>query len=161
MNKKLLTVLIIIIAFGSAGFFAWKVYTPLPKTTDTSEVENTNNDTAAETDSGPETVEETTNATSTQPVGPKVSAISYTSDGFDQNNITTKAGDSVRFTNSSNNLMWVASDNHPTHTLYAEFDQKTAVPKGGVFTFKFDKVGTWTFHNHVKPSDKGTITVTE
>ncbi len=156
MNKKLLVVIIILIALTSFGYFTWVAYEPLPETTDITPTATEMDTTTPETDEGAldtETADETPAATVTE--------VSYTADGFIPKDITIKAGDSVRFANNSASLMWVASDNHPTHELYSEFDQKTAVPNGGVYTFKFDKVGTWTYHNHVESSNTGTITVTE
>lgn len=156
MNKKLLTLLIVLIALGSFGYFAWVAYTPLPITN--TAINETPDENVEVTDNGAG-VDETPIADETPVV--TVTEVSYSDAGFTPGEITIKAGSSVRFVNNSQSLMWVASDNHPTHTEYADFDQKTAVPNGGVYTFKFNNVGTWGFHNHVKPSAGGTITVTE
>lgn len=85
--------------------------------------------------------------------------IAYTENGFTPESIEVAAGDTVVFENKTDNAMWVASAIHPTHELYAEFDQKTSVGKDGVYEFTFTKVGTWKYHNHASAGRKGTIIV--
>lgn len=88
--------------------------------------------------------------------------IVYTDDGFDTSGIgTIQVGDTVRFINNSSGSMWVASDEHPTHTIYPEFDQNSSVGSGGTYDFTFERAGTWGFHNHVRSSHTGSITVAE
>jgi len=74
---------------------------------------------------------------------------------------TVKVGTIVTFVNESSGAMWVASDPHPAHTILPTFDAKTGVEKGGTYEYTFTKVGTWTYHNHMNPSLKGTVVVTE
>jgi plastocyanin len=85
----------------------------------------------------------------------------YTNEGYTPKQLTIKKGDTVKFINMSDRRVWTASDEHPAHTIYPEFDQKTAAPKLNEYTFKFEKVGTWGYHNHVFSSHIGTITVTQ
>lgn len=87
--------------------------------------------------------------------------VSFTDTGFSPAAITIKKGTSVTFENQSALNMWVASDVHPTHQLLPGFDQLKAVSKGGLYTYTFAKVGTWTFHNHVSPTNAGKVIVTE
>lgn len=89
------------------------------------------------------------------------STINYTESGFVPAAITVKKGISVTFENQSTVGMWVASDVHPTHQLLPGFDAKKSIIKGGVYTYTFAKVGTWTFHNHVSPTHTGKVVVTE
>lgn len=94
-------------------------------------------------------------------VAPNVE-IDYTAAGFSPNTVTVKKGMVVKFTNKSGSQMEVASNPHPTHTDYPGFDQWKSLFKGqDVYPFSFDKVGTWGYHNHMKPTDKGTVVVTE
>ena len=74
---------------------------------------------------------------------------------------TVKVGTTVTFVNESSGQMWVASDPHPIHTLLPGFDQKASVGKGGTYEYTFVKVGTWTYHNHMNPSTKGTVVVVQ
>lgn len=89
------------------------------------------------------------------------SVVTYTDSGFAPSPLTVKANTTVTFVNESAGAMWVGSDPHPTHTLLAGFDQLASVPKGGSYEYTFTKVGTWTYHNHRRPSDKGQVVVTE
>ena len=113
----------------------------------------------------------TSQPTTTQPIKPTTPTanttaqadveITYTDSGFAPTTITIKEGQTVRFLNTSNKLMWVASDPHPTHTDYPGFDQLTAVAKGKDYVFTFTKIGTWGYHNYLGRSHTGSITVTK
>lgn len=85
----------------------------------------------------------------------------YTNAGFSPKEISVKKGQKVRFTNLSDKRMWVASDEHPSHDIYPEFDQKSNTMKEGTYEFTFDKIGVWGYHNHSGASDIGKITVTQ
>jgi len=101
------------------------------------------------------------------------SMVTYTSSGFLPGTVTIKVGETVQFVNkSSGTEMWVASDSHPSHTVYSgttkdshcpdtagtAFDQCTP---GNTYSFTFQKIGTWGYHNHFLSDDKGTIIVTK
>lgn len=108
-------------------------------------------------DSPPEAANEATE----EPTAPKPATheVSYNGSSFSSSNLTINAGDTVRFTNSSSSLMWVASDPHPTHTNFASFDSNQGVGQGQTYNFTFAKAGTFGFHNHLNSSHTGTITV--
>jgi plastocyanin len=89
------------------------------------------------------------------------STISITSSGFSPATISVKKGSTVTFTNNDTRNRWPASAPHPTHTDYPEFDAKKAIVPGASWTFTFDKVGTWKFHDHIYPSQFGSVTVVE
>jgi len=98
--------------------------------------------------------------------------VHYTDAGFSPSTITVKKGTVVSFLNQSDREMWVATDEHPSHTGYAgtsrnehctagsatAFDQ---CGRGNVYMFTFDKVGTWDYHDHVNAQFGGTVVVTE
>lgn len=67
--------------------------------------------------------------------------------------------DSVTFVNSSNRDFWPASNLHPSHKLYSEFDPKKAVSPNKSWTFRFEKSGVHQFHDHLAPDLTGTIVV--
>jgi len=83
----------------------------------------------------------------------------YNNEGFSPKNITIKTGESIKFINLSDRKMWVASNDHPTHDIYPEFDQKDIVLRGGEYIFKFEKKGKWGFHNHLYSEHEGIIIV--
>lgn len=85
--------------------------------------------------------------------------ITYTDEGFSPVSVTVKQGETVTFENKSSNSFWPASNDHPSHLIYPEFDPKKKIPAGESYTFTFDKIGTWGYHNHIKASQKGTIIV--
>lgn len=87
--------------------------------------------------------------------------VTYSDSGFSPNSVTVKAGTTVTFTNGSSGNMWVASAVHPTHQLLPGFDQLKSVSKGGTYDYTFVKIGTWKYHNHMSPSDTGSVVVTE
>jgi plastocyanin len=102
----------------------------------------------------------------------KTVTVTYTGTTFTPNSVTIKKGDAVKFVNGSSGAMWVASAVHPTHQAYSgttlaqhcptttnnAFDQCAA---GATYSFTFDKVGSWTYHNHANASAHGTVVVTE
>lgn len=85
----------------------------------------------------------------------------FSAAGFSPNPVTVKAGTTVSFVNESSGGMWVASDPHPAHTLLSGFDQKSGVESGSAYDYTFTKIGTWTYHNHLVPTAKGTVVVTQ
>jgi len=85
--------------------------------------------------------------------------IVYNNEGFNPKEIKIKNGDTIKFINLSDRKMWVASNDHPAHDIYPEFDQKDIALRDGEYSFKFEKKGTWGFHNHVYSSHIGTIIV--
>lgn len=85
--------------------------------------------------------------------------VTYTDSGFSPQTITVKKGGTVTFINQSSGGMWVASNPHPTHTDYPAFDEKASVGSGGSWSFTFDQVGSWGYHNHRNPSNLGTVIV--
>lgn len=100
--------------------------------------------------------------------------IRYTAAGFVPSAVTVKKGTRVTFVNETTEEMWVASDEHPTHTQYDGTNKDehcadgqpsaTAFDQCGVsqsYSFRFDKAGSWAYHNHREDEDRGTVTVTE
>jgi plastocyanin len=84
-----------------------------------------------------------------------------TATGYEPNEVTIKKGDIILWTNESGEFHWPASDLHPTHGIYPEFDPLVPIAPGDEWKFKFDEVGVWKFHDHIRANEVGTITVTE
>ncbi len=87
--------------------------------------------------------------------------VTMSDDGFSPSSFSVHKGDRVDFKNiSTSTYHWPASDLHQTHELYPEFDPKKPIPPGETWSFVFDRVGAWRFHDHLHSSKRGTLTVT-
>lgn len=85
--------------------------------------------------------------------------ITYTSEGFEPDELVIQKGDVVTYVNSSDLEFWPASDIHPTHEIYPEFDPQQSLPPGEEWSFTFNESGTWYFHDHITPLYSGKIIV--
>ena len=102
-----------------------------------------------------------------QEAKPLINTIEITSTGFVPSTLTINKGEPVNFINKDLNTHWPASDPHPLHNGYPEqggcigskFDACKPLANGEVWTFTFDIVGTWHYHDHLHPYLKGTIIV--
>lgn len=83
----------------------------------------------------------------------------YTDDGFIPETVTIRSGETVRFINESSVGMWVASDEHPQHTILSTFDQFGIAENGESYDYTFEKSGSWAYHDHIDASKLGTIIV--
>jgi len=97
-----------------------------------------------------------------QPVA-EAATVKYGDNGFEPATIRIKRGTTVNFVNNTEIPMYVASDPHPQHTAYPEFEAGVALQRfprpGENFSFTFDKAGTWSYHNHAQPDHMAVITV--
>lgn len=93
--------------------------------------------------------------------------VTYMDEGYSPNTLRVKKGTTVTFKNNSSQLMWTASDIHPTHKSYpttggclgSTFDACEGTQQNNSSSFKFDIIGTWKYHNHLNPLYAGTIIV--
>lgn len=100
--------------------------------------------------------------------------ITYSDAGFSPKSVSIKKGDTVEFHNESDGEMWPASAKHPTHTVYPGsgiekcdaqadsgtlLDACTKIASGDSWSFVFNEVGEWFYHNHLKSSDFGSVVV--
>ncbi len=104
---------------------------------------------------------------------PTSATITYTDNGFSPTSLMIAQGTKVTFVNNASDAFWPASNVHPTHSLYdgttlqqhcadptaTTFDACGPIAPGSSWSFTFTKTGTWTYHNHLNPSEGGTITV--
>ena len=102
-----------------------------------------------------------------EPVLSGAITMAYNDKGFEKPELKIRNGSSVKFINQRTEPgrpMWVASDAHPDHTVYPEFDQARPLgyepePKDDTYTFVFNKSGRWTYHDHYDPQMTGVIVV--
>lgn len=99
--------------------------------------------------------------------------ITYTDSGYTPSMIIIKKGETVIWKNESSISMWTASAMHPTHrvypgtdaaacgtqTLLPMFDACAGTAPGQSWSFTFNNIGTWKYHNHLNSSQFGTIKV--
>lgn len=88
-------------------------------------------------------------------------AVTLCRDGYHPSDLKVKKDVKVVFRTELPNPHWPASNNHPSHTLYPEFDPKQPIPSNEEWPFIFDHVGKWGFHDHLRSPYVGTIEVVE
>jgi hypothetical protein len=79
--------------------------------------------------------------------------------GFEPKELTIQKGDIVQFKTEISDSFWPASDIHPTHGIYPEFDPQEPIEPSQTWSFRFNKEGSWKFHDHLQPVFRGIITV--
>lgn len=88
--------------------------------------------------------------------------VSVTASGFSPSTVTIAVGGTVVWQNTTRGTVYVAPDNHPSHTKYrGTWDDSTAgqIGAGESFTKTFTTAGTYTYHNHLNSSRIGTVIV--
>lgn len=90
--------------------------------------------------------------------------IDITSQGFSPSSLTINVGDTVMWNNEDNQDHWPASAVHPTHTVYpgsslCEGFDSCSISSGGSWSFTFNEVGEWGYHDHLSPGKTGKIIV--
>ncbi|MBI2514717.1 hypothetical protein HYV91_00795 [Candidatus Wolfebacteria bacterium] len=88
-------------------------------------------------------------------------SVQATREGFTPLEIKIKKGDKVTWINKSDQEVWPASGNHPTHTIYPEFDPRRGIKPGEEWSLVFDKTGNWGYHDHLNPRMGGVVKVSE
>jgi len=171
MKTSTLVVIIVIVVIVIAGLLFFSNST----STDSSDSDTT--DTSNIDTSSPSGItfggEDTT--TIDPPTNPPTReyTISFTSSGFDPVSLNINKGDSIVFVNRENRRIWPATVIHPSHRTYPGssiskcntleedniFDACRGLQIGETYTFTFNELGTWDYHDHLSPSKKGTIVV--
>jgi len=82
-------------------------------------------------------------------------------EGFYPEELRIQKGDTVIFSTTRGAPFWPASNLHPSHTIYPEFDPKEPIDPGKAWSFRFNKVGNWKYHDHLAPLFRGEIMVSE
>ena len=187
MNHKLIIggVAVLVLIGGIYGFTRTK-HAEAPASVPSTEVAENNTDNTNTTpgdDAGATTAEivpeQTKGDTSvpstpqakapTRPSLPYTATVVYNGENFIPEEVTVIEGGTVKFVNTSDKKMWIATDNHPTHDRYPiksetscsgnAFDQCTSVTRGGSWSFTFDRTSTWGYHNHSGAAARGKVVV--
>ncbi|MDP1709596.1 MAG: hypothetical protein Q8L21_01785 [Candidatus Komeilibacteria bacterium] len=124
----------------------------------------------------PPVASDTTVATTTVATSDAVNGVIVTFEpglGYTPKSVTIAKGESVTFKNNSGIKFWPASAMHPTHQVYPGsdiakcgtseepklFDSCRGLDTGATWTFKFDEIGTWNYHDHLSPEFFGKVVV--
>lgn len=96
---------------------------------------------------------------------PKINVVTQTvimkKDSFEPENLNIQKCTKVIFKNQDKVRRWPASNLHPTHGIYPEFDPKQPIEPDKEWSFVFDKAGSWKYHDHLLPSIRGIVNVSE
>lgn len=142
MQRKVAIIVVAVLVIGAGVYFMMQQNNPTPK-------ESTNT---------------STSSSSTAPTSPAVdtqevaATITYSGSGFLPEKVTVKSGQSIAIRNDSSTEVQFDSDPHPIHTTNKELNVEIVAP-GEVKTFTVTKTGTFGYHNHLNPSQEGTIVV--
>ena len=85
--------------------------------------------------------------------------IIYSDHGYTPRTVRVTPGTKVIFENQSSSAFWPVSDPHPVHTDLSGFDAKEPLASGKTYSYIFEKVGTWNFHDHLRPNNRGSVIV--
>lgn len=88
-----------------------------------------------------------------------VHTVVLTEYGFEPEQLVIKVGDKVIFNSELQTPYWPASNLHPSHTIYPEFDSLDAIFPPSNWEFIFDRVGEWKYHDHLSADKRGLIVV--
>lgn len=145
--KKTFIIAVLVLAIVGGTAYAWPV--------------NRKNDEQSSVTTQPSTTRSEQNS-SPAPKNETVTVI-YDDNGFSPQNIEIRRDSTVNFVNKSTIPLWVASDPHPEHTDYPEFDTPKVtgdMPRMGEgFSFTFEKPGTWKYHSHTASGDVSPVAV--
>jgi len=84
-----------------------------------------------------------------------------TDGGFMPATVMIKRGGTVTFSTDRDVTFWPASNLHPDHGLYPDFDPKRPLNFKETWTFTFDRSGDWAYHDHLRSYFTGTVHVVE
>lgn len=84
--------------------------------------------------------------------------VTLTKDGFSPATLTIKVGVKVTWVNKSGSDATVSSDPHPVHTKYPPLNLGK-FSDGSTLSLSFPKAGSYGYHNHMNPSETGTVVV--
>ncbi len=155
MSQKV-TLAVVVIVIVVAGIFAWKNFASSPAAPNPILAQS---NLPEESNSGQNV--------SANEITPSEVKIIYTDSGFSPDNIAVKIGTTIIFENENDSPFWPAVNPHPIHSGYptkggcidSAFDACRGIESGGSWSFKFDIVGKWRYHNHLRPSYRGIIVV--
>ena len=142
----LVTIILILVISSGAFLFLKKNNQSSSPSTAPIQSQNNNQPTSAPTQ------------TSAEEKSMDIVEVMLTQQGYSPKNMTIAKGTKVVFLNQSGENATVDSDPHPFHTIYPPLNLGN-FSNGEKLELVFNETGTYNYHNHLNPSDKGTIIV--
>lgn len=142
----ILAIAVIVIGLGAGAFVLMKK---------PSAEEPSNSDSSSATKSDGNSSGQTANSSTDTTSG---TVITFTDDGFDKAEYTSKAGQAVTVKNASSMNLQFSSDDHPTHRDHPELNEGVLAP-GESAKFTPKGAGTYGFHDHLHDQYTGVLTV--
>lgn len=94
----------------------------------------------------------------TTATSPRTAKVLITAKGFVPAALTVKKGDTVTWKNNDQSAHRVASNPHPEHTdLKGLFSG--VLNENDTYSFTYDKVGTFNYHDELNPATNGSVIV--
>ena len=90
---------------------------------------------------------------------PESVTVVISENGFAPAVVKVKAGTKVTWFNKNIRPHWPASNPHPIHTDLPGFDAKNGLSQGETYSYTFDKLGKWEYHDHLNPALTGVVEV--
>jgi hypothetical protein len=84
--------------------------------------------------------------------------IVLTDKGWEPSKVLISEGTTVVFSSQRPYPYWPASNEHPSHSIYPEFDPKEPVMASSTWSFR-PKQGVWGFHDHIRSYYSGVLYV--
>lgn len=88
-------------------------------------------------------------------------SVVLTDQGFEPAYLRINRGTTVTFSTTRGRPFWPASNAHPSHDIFPEFDPKVPIDPDKTWSFTFDRVGDWGMHDHVRSYFTGIVYVVE
>lgn len=134
-HKNMLTFFgVVVLMIGLISAVAWKMFGPSSQT------------------------DQASSAPTTSAAPQLTQTVIVTDAGFNPATVTIKAGGTVQWMNNSSHKVSINSNNHPTHLLYPPLNLGI-VEVGKSVSLQFNTPGKYGYHNHLDPSQTGTVLV--
>lgn len=86
-------------------------------------------------------------------------SIVLTDDGFRPERLIVDKGTTLVFTTNRDKPFWPASNQHPSHMLYPEFDPLEPIARDASWSFVMNKAGVRGYHDHIRSYYMGVVYV--
>lgn len=157
MSRNLLVAIGVVILIALAGSFFYLQNTSNPQTENPSPTPSPS-PTSLETPTPSPSLSSSPSASQEPQEVLEEASVSVTQNGFNPQTLNIAAGTKVVWTNNSGGLADVESAPHPTHTSWPFLNLGT-FGNGQSISVLFNEPGTYTYHNHLIPTQRGTIIV--